>query len=176
MKLEEETGGFMERLPDISLFLSPALINCHLPPHWTHVRLSRGRCHVDRYNGSRHLAVLLLQQPVNVIDDEAPRGCGRTASAAASRHWLIEWERKTQRGDAAWHRRGDKSIITAATACKLFTSNYAQQLRTALVSPSRIALLPGSQGHREEEFIEKQFMSVWLMQESYLGLWLMRIE
>lgn len=124
----------------------------------------------DRYIGNRHLTILLLQQPVNVINDEAPWGCRRMASAAAFRHWLIEWERKTQCRKGPWHGRDDKNIITAATASKLSTTNYAPQLCTALVSHSQIALLPASQGHKEKEFIEKRFMSMWLMQESYFSL------
>lgn len=167
--------GNLVTLPIVFLLLA-ALINSDLHLGWTHVHLKWGQCHDDRYNGCRHLTILLLQQQVNVINDEAPRGCRRTASAAASRHWLIEWERKTQCRDRAWHGRDDKNIITAATASKLFTTNYARQLCTALVSHSHIALLPASQGHKEKEFIEKQFMSMWLIQESYFGLWLMLIK
>lgn len=152
-------------------------MNSNLNLGWTHVHSKWGQCHDDRYDGGRHLTILLLQQPVNVINDEAPWGCRTTASAAASRHWLIEWERKTQCRDTAWHGRDDKDIITAATACKLFTTNYAQQLCTALVSHSHIALLSASQGHKEKvKFIEKQFMSMWLMQVSNFILWPMIIK
>lgn len=167
--------GNLAILPN-AFFLFWALINSNLYLGWTHVHLKWGQCHDDRYNGSRHLTILLLQQPVNVINDEVPRGCRRMASAAASRHWLIDWVRETLCRDRAWHGRDDKNIITTATASKLFTTNYAQQLCTALVSYSHIALLPASQGHQEKEVIEKLFMSMWLMQESYFGLWLMMIK
>lgn len=124
--------GTLVTLPSIFPLLS-ALINSHLHLGRTHVHLKWGQCHDDRHNGSRHLTIVLLQQPVNRIDDEVPWGCRRMASAAASRHWLIEWERKPQCRDSAWHGRHDKNIITAATASKLFTTNYAQWLCTALV-------------------------------------------
>ena len=59
-----------------------ALINSNLHLGWTRVPLKLGQRRDDRY--SRHLTVLPLQQPVNVINDEAPRGCRRMASGAAS--------------------------------------------------------------------------------------------
>lgn len=158
----------------IVFLLLSALINSNLHLGRTHVHLKWGPCHDDRYNRSRQLTIL-LQQPVNVINDEAPWGCRMMVSAAASWHWLIEGETKTQGRDRVWHRRDDKNIITTAAASQLFATNYAQQLWTALVSHLQIALLPASQGHKEKAFIEKRFMSMWLMQEPNFRLWLMII-
>lgn len=147
-------------------FFFLVLINSNLCLGWTCVHLKW-----SRYSGSRHLTILLLQ-PVNIIDDEAPWGSRRKLSATASRHWLIAGERKPHRRDRAQHERDDKNIITTATASKLFPSNYAHQLGTALVSHSKIGLIPASQGHKEKGLIEKQFMFVWLLQESHFSVWM----
>lgn len=53
-----------------AFLLLSALINSSLHLGRTHVNWKWGQCYDDRYNGSRHLAILLLQQPVNVTNDE----------------------------------------------------------------------------------------------------------
>lgn len=83
----------------------------------------------------------------NVINDEALGGCRRMAGSNASWHWLIEWGKKNRCRHRPWYGRDDKNIITAATVSKLFKTNYAQQVCTALVSQSQITRLPeGTRG------------------------------
>lgn len=63
--------GKLVTLPSVFPLVS-ALINSNLHLGWTRVRLKWGQRHDDRYSGGRHLTILPLQQPVNVINDEAP--------------------------------------------------------------------------------------------------------
>lgn len=92
--------------------VSPDKVHLHLGR--THVYLKWGGRRDNRCNGSP--PPWPFSGHVVNDDSSCSQGWRRTARAAASQHWLIEWERKARCQDRAWHGGTDKNIIAAAPA------------------------------------------------------------
>lgn len=119
--------GKLVTLPNVFLLLS-ILINSNLHLGWTHVHLKWGQCRNDRYNTSRHPTILLLQQQVSVVNDEAPWGCRRMASAAASRHWWIECSAGTEPDMEGMIRTLLPQLLHLSYSQAIMLSSYTQFL------------------------------------------------